>query len=188
MITRAQKQKITDGLIEKFNKAQGVYVLDYQSINVEDLTNFRRKLSAEGVDFQVAKNTLMKRALKEVESFDFPDEKLTGQSAVAFSYDDPVAPAKLIKDYLEKEKKERPVLKVASIEGQLYDGSKLAELAKMPSREDMIAGIVGSLDAPMRGIVGALDQAEPLVRTVAAVTRDLISVIHAVAEKQNEAA
>lgn len=188
MITRAQKKEIIDGLVDKFSRAQGVYVLDYQSIDVEDLTNFRRKLGAEGIDFQVAKNTLVKRALNEAGTFELPEEKLKGQSAVAFGYDDPVAPAKLIKDYLDKEKKERPVLKVASIEGQIYDGSKLGDIAKLPSREDMIAGIIGSLDAPMRGIVGALDQTGPLVRTVAAVTRDLISVIHAVAEKQNKAA
>lgn len=188
MITRAQKQEIIEGLIEKFQRASGVYVLNYEKMPVDQLTNFRRKLSAEGIDVQVAKNTLIVRAMSEVEGIDIPKEMLVGQSILAFGYDDPILPAKLIKEFMTKGKTERPALKAVSIEGTIYDSTQLEHVSKLPSREDMIAGIIGSLGAPISGIVGALDQATPLVRTVAAVTRDLISVIEAVAKKQNNAA
>lgn len=188
MITRAQKQQITDELISKFKDAQGVYVLNYEKMSVDELTAFRRKLTAEGIGVKVAKNTLIVRAMNEVDNLNIPEEKLAGQSILAVGFDDPIAPAKLIKEYLDKGKTDKPVLKVASIDGQIFDGSELAKIAKLPSREDMIAGIIGSLASPMQGIVGALDQATPLVRTVSAVTSDLINVIYAVAEKQNEAA
>jgi large subunit ribosomal protein L10 len=188
MITRAQKQEIIDGLVEKFQKASGVYVLNYEKMPVAQLTDFRRKLTEEGIDVQVAKNTLIVRAMNEVDGIDIPEEMLVGQSILAFGYDDPVLPAKLIKEFLSKGKTERPALKVVSIEGQIYDSTQLDVVANLPTREDMIAGIIGSLNAPISGIVGALDQATPLVRTVSAVTRDLISVIDAVAKKQNKAA
>ncbi len=188
MITRAQKQEIIDGLIEKLKKASGVYVLNYEKMSVDVLTSYRRTLTDKGIDVQVAKNTLLVRAMNEVEGIDIPKDMLAGQSILAFGYDDPILPAKLTQEFLKKGKTEKPALKVVSIEGQIYGSTKLDAVAALPSREDMIAGIVGSLGAPMSGIVGALDQATPLVRTVSAVTRDLISVIDAVAQKQNKAA
>lgn len=177
MISRQKKEEIVSELTEKLGRVSGLYVLNYEGLKVADAINVRRAFKAKGIDFKVAKNNLIKRALGVTEGLEVPDDKLIGMTALVFGYDDPVAPAKILKEYLEKEKKEIPALKAAVIEGQLYDGSRLKELAALPSREDMIAGIIGSLDAPISGIVGSIN----------AVVRDLASVIEEVA-KQKDAA
>lgn len=186
MITRTKKQEIVDELLEKFRKASGVYLVDFTGITVEEAIELRRSFRKVGVDYQVAKNTLIKRALSEIEDINIPDEKFFGPSGVAFGYDDPVAPSKVIYDFFKEH--EKPVLKVASIEGQIYDGSQLKDITKLPTREDMIAGIVGSLHAPTSGIVRSLSSpAEGIVGALGNVTRDLVNVIYEVAKKQNAA-
>jgi len=102
------------------------------------------------------------------------DTALKGSSAIVFAYDDPIAPAKVIRKYFEKDK--RPELKIAIIEGQSFDGSQLKAVSELPTREDMIAGIVGSIHAPISGIVGAIN----------AVMRDVASLVEEVAKKQGK--
>ena len=102
-------------------------------------------------------------------------DKLVGPTGIAFSYDDAVAPARIIKKF--KEKSGKLALKAAVLEKQVFDGSQLDQLSKLPTRKDLMAGVVGSLQAPIAGIVGA----------IAAVMRDLVYVIDAI-EKKKQAA
>ena len=95
-----------------------------------------------------------------------------GPTGIAFSYEDPSVPAKIIKKFSDKTGKLQ--LKVAVVEKQIYDATKLGQLANMPTRKDMIASILGSVQAPISGIVGAIN----------AIARDLVYVIDAVEKKK----
>jgi large subunit ribosomal protein L10 len=99
-------------------------------------------------------------------------EGLKGPTGVAFSYDDPVAPAKIIQKFSEKHKKLK--LKICVIEHEVYDGSRLDEIARIPSRTEVIAGILGCIQSPLVGVPA----------TVNAVIRELVSVIDEVGKKK----
>ncbi len=99
-------------------------------------------------------------------------DRLAGPTGVAFAFEDPVAPAKIIQKFAEKHKKLS--LKACVIEHQVYDGSRLDEIARIPTRLELIAAMLGSLEAPIAGIPG----------TVAAVLRELVSVIDEVGKKK----
>ena len=172
MITIQKKRETVAALTEKFKRASGFYLVDFMGMKVDFSIRFRRELRKKGIDYQVAKNTLIKRALVEVGDFKIPEVIFTKATGVVFAYDDPVAPAKVIKEISEKT--ELPKLKAAVIEGQYYDGSQLKLLASLPSKPELISGILGSLDAPILGIVGAIN----------AVLRDVAYLVEEVAKKQ----
>ncbi|MDP2364420.1 MAG: 50S ribosomal protein L10, partial [Ignavibacteria bacterium] len=155
MITIQKKRETVAALTEKFKRASGFYLVDFMGMKVDYSIRFRRELRKKGVDYQVAKNSLIQRALVEIGDFKIPDVIFTKATGVVFAYDDPVAPAKIIRDISEKT--ELPKLKAAVIEGQYYDGSQLKLLASLPSKPELISGILSSLDAPISGIVGAIN-------------------------------
>jgi large subunit ribosomal protein L10 len=175
MITKQQKQEKVATLVEKFKASSVVYLINFERLTVAETTEFRRKLKAKEIEMIVAKNTLVKIAAKEVGGFDIPNDLYFGQTAILFSDGSPSEPAKIIKEYFDKI--ERPALKAAVVEGVVYDNTKLKELSTLPTREDMIAGIIGSIHAPISGIVGSVN----------AVMRDLANVIEEVAKKQSAA-
>jgi large subunit ribosomal protein L10 len=121
---------------------------------------------------KVAKNTLILRALAEVGGYEFEDSKLAGQTAVIFGGSDPVAPAKIIRQFFEKG--EKPKLKLAFVEGMVFEASQLKQVSELPTREDMIAAMIGSIHAPISGIVGSIN----------AVMRDVASLVEEVAKKK----
>ncbi|MCX7735906.1 MAG: 50S ribosomal protein L10 [Candidatus Kapabacteria bacterium] len=172
MVTQEKKRQIVAELVEKFRKAQGFYLVDFMGMNVESAVVFRRDLKKSSMELKVAKNTLIKRALSEIGSFNIPEAKYKGATGVIFGYDDPVAPAKVIKDQFEKNN--IPSLKAAVIEGVYYDGSQLKQLASLPSKPQLIAGILGSLTSPVSGIVGSIN----------AVLRDVAYLVEEVAKKK----
>lgn len=176
MITRKRKEELLAELKETFSQASSYFLVDFKGMNVEETIAFRRELKSKGIKYKVAKNTLIARALSELGKEALPADKLKGETAIAFAYDDPVAPSKIIKQSFEKNNK--PVLKAAVIEGQFYDGSRLKELASLPSKADIMASILGSLNSPISGIVGSLN----------AVMGGLASVIEEVAKKRHSAA
>ncbi len=130
------------------------------------------------VDYRVIKNTLIKKALEQCSNTKFTGqidklvENLKGATGVVFAYEDPVSPAKIIKKFFEK--LEKPKLKVALVESIAYDKSKLNELASLPTKPEIISSIIGSLHAPISGIVNVID----------AVMRDMASVIEEVSKKK----
>ncbi|MDQ1266991.1 MAG: large subunit ribosomal protein [Bacteroidota bacterium] len=172
MVTKEKKRQIVAELIEKLKNTTGLYVYDFAKMTVADTIAFRKLLKDKGFEARVAKNTLIKRAIDEVGGFDIPAKNMFGQSGLIFSYTDPVAPAKIFRQYIEK--RETPVLKAAVIEGSFYDGSQLKQLAELPTREEMISSIIGSIAAPISGIVGS----------VGAVMRDIAYLVEEVAKKQ----
>ena len=120
----------------------------------------------------MVKNTLARKALEQLTGYDRVFDKLVGPTGIAYSYDDPSTPAKIIKKFSEKTGKLQ--LKIAVVEHQIYDAAKLEQLANIPTRKEMIAAILGCLNAPASGIVGAVN----------AVTRDLVYVLDAIEKKK----
>ncbi len=169
---RSEKEAIIAEVAEKASKSVAIYFADFSTMTVAEETELRREFRKNGVEYTVVKNTLIRKALEQLQGYDHVFDKLVGPTGVAFSYDDPSAPAKIIKKFSEKAGKFK--LKAAVIEKQLYDGSKLDQLASMPSRKDMIASIIGSVQAPASGIVNAIN----------AVMRDLVLVIDAIEKKK----
>jgi large subunit ribosomal protein L10 len=170
---RSEKEAIIAEVVEKAARAVAMYFADFSKLTVAEETELRREFRKSGVEYNVVKNTLARKALQQLTGYDRVYDKLVGPTGIAFSYDDPSAPAKIIKKYSEKLGKFK--LKAAVIEKQVYDATKLNELANMPSRKDMIAAILGSLQAPASGIVGAIN----------AVARDLVYVLDAIEKKKS---
>jgi len=172
MITKQRKQVLVTELADRFRKASGFYLVDFVGMNVVDSNRIRQVFKKMNVDFRVAKNTLVLRALKEVGDYQLPSEIFRGQTAIIFSYNDPVSPAKTLKEQIDKFNK--PIFKGAYIDGQFFDAKQLKTVASLPTKQDIMTSIVGSLHAPISGIVGSIN----------AVMRDLASVIEEVAKKQ----
>ncbi len=169
---RSEKEQIIAGVQEKIARAKGMFLTDFQGITVEQVTELRREFRKSGIDYQVVKNTLARKALENVTGFDAVYKNLAGPTGIAFSYDDPISPAKIIKKFADKTEKLR--CKACVIDKQVYEGSRLDEFAKLPSRNEVISAIIGSVQSPASGIVGVLN----------AVARDLVSVIDAIEKKK----
>ncbi len=173
-MTKERKEEIVAELTELIGGAQSIFSVDFTGLNVADTMRLRREFKQKGISYRVAKNTLVRRALSNVGGYEQDVfDRLVGQTGIALGYDDPAAPARVLDAFIDP-KVDRPKLNFAVVEGRIYDGGELKTLATMPSREDVIAGIVGSIHAPISGIVGAVN----------AVMRDLASVIEEVAKAQ----
>jgi large subunit ribosomal protein L10 len=171
-MNRNEKSEIISEIKELLESSSAVYLTDYHGINVEDISSLRTQFRNEGVRYRVFKNTLVKRALDESGKYDKIADHLTGMTGFAFATNNPLAPAKIINKYFGD--KEKLSLKACYVEGEYFDGSQLKALATLPSKNELIAGIMGSLNSPVSGIVGAIN----------AVMRDLVSVVEQISQKQ----
>jgi large subunit ribosomal protein L10 len=171
-MNKSEKEQMVAEIQEKVAKAQGMFFTNFAGINVAQMTELRNEFRKAGVEFRVVKNTFAKKALQNVSGYDGVLSKLVGQTGIAFAYADAAAPAKIIKKF--KEKNDKFSLKAAVVEKQVYDGTQLNVLASLPSRSEIIAGILGSLNSPITGVVGS----------IGAVLRDLAGVIDAIEKKK----
>ncbi len=172
---RSEKEAIVAEVTDKASRATAMYFADFTRLTVEEETDLRREFRKAGVEYTVVKNTLVKKALEQVKGYDSVLTKLVGPTGIAFTYDDVAAPARIIKKFSDKTGKF--ALKAAVLERVVYDGSKLEAIAKMPSRKEIIASILGSLQSPIAGVLGVLQ----------AIPRDLVNVLDAI-EKKKQAA
>lgn len=153
------KSAVVAEIAEKFEKAASVIVVDYKGLTVEQVTDLRSQMREAGVDYKVYKNTLVRRAASQIEGdvyANFNDELLVGPNAIAFGYEDAVAPARVLKAFMDKNP-DKITLKMGVVEGEFYDEAKIVYLASIPSREELIAKLLGSLKAPMSNFVYLLD-------------------------------
>lgn len=173
---KLNKQKITEELTGMIENSDALYFTDFTGMSVSDVNDLRAEFYKSNINYKVVKNTLALRALKNSTKFSDASEKLSGYlkgpTSIVFAQDDVVAPAKILKKFFEKG--EKPKLKVAFVESTVYDSGKLNQLASLPSKTEIIAGILGSLNSPISGIVGSIN----------ALMRDLSSVIEEVAKKK----
>jgi large subunit ribosomal protein L10 len=169
---RTEKERIVAEVVGIVGRARGMFFTDFSGLTVEQATELRREFRKSGIDYKVVKNTLIQTALESVTGYDRVFDKLVGPTGVAFAFDDPVGPAKIIQKFAEKHKKLS--LKVCVLEKEVYDGSKLGELAKLPTRKEIMASILGSVESPMAGVPNVL----------LAVLRDLVTVIDEIEKKK----
>ncbi len=157
-IKKAQqdKQLIIDEIKEKISKAKSAVVIDYIGINVEQADSMRKNLREADIDYTVYKNTLFKRAIEGTE-FEQLGEVLEGPSAFALSYDDVTAPARVLNKSIKEF--DKMSFKAAIVEGTFYDADGVKALANIPSREELVAKFMGSIQSPV----------SKAVRTIAAI-------------------
>ncbi len=148
-----QKKQVVAELVEKLKSAQAGVLVDYRGLTVEEDTNLRRKLREAGVEYKVVKNTLTRFAANEI-GLTGLDNELNGPTALAISAEDPVAPAKVISEFAKSN--ECLKIKAGFLDGSVISIDEIKTLAKTPSRETLIAQVMGSLNAPISNLVRTL--------------------------------
>ncbi len=175
-MNKEQKVNAVKEIRELIEASESMYLTDFTGLTVEQVNELRKEFYKSEIKYKVVKNRLTARALKDSgkysSHYDLLNETLNGPTGIIFTSKDPVAPAKIIKKFAEKT--EKPKLKLAIVENEVYDSKQLNQLASLASKEELIASILGSLNSPASGIVGSLN----------AVMRDLFSVIEEVAKKK----
>ncbi len=150
------KKQVVGEIVKKFQGAQSVMIVKYSGLTVEQATALRAQFRANGVEYCVLKNTLVRRALGELGIAGL-DEALNGPSAFAFGMSDPVSPAKIISDFITKNKTEAIEIKAGLLGAELMSSEQIKSLASMPSREVLLSRLVGSLQSSIAGFVRVLD-------------------------------
>ena len=149
----AKNIKHVDELTEKLGRAKGVYLTDYIGLNVQDITDLRREFYANDVEYMVAKNTLLKLAANNT-NLSGLDSFLNGSTAIAFSYEDPTAPARVIKKFTKDN--DLPKVKGIIIDGNIIDGSEFDRIANLQTKDESLAKLVVLLQSPLMKLVWAL--------------------------------
>ncbi|MCX7842029.1 MAG: 50S ribosomal protein L10 [Clostridia bacterium] len=166
-----QKKEVVREISEKIKSAKAMVFADYRGLTVEQDTELRNALRKAGVEYKVVKNTLTRFAAKE-NGLDALDSYLNGPTSLALSETDPVAPAKVMAEYAKKFDKLE--LKVGVVEGRIIDIEGVKALAELPSREVLIAKVLGGFNAPISGLVNVLNGN----------IRGLVVALNAIAEKK----
>ena len=167
MATKEFKSEKIDAIKAKIEKAQVAIITEYKGLSVEEITKLRRELQKSGGDYMVTKNTLAKIAIKGT-GYEALAEKLSGPIALAFGFEDPVSPAKALSQFI-KETKKCEILG-AVLDGKLLTDKETKALANLPSKAELYAKMLGSINSPASGIVGSINAVmSQLTRTMAAV-------------------
>ena len=145
-VLEAKKSVVTE-IADKLKASATVVVVDYRGLNVSQVTELRKTLRDQGIDFKVYKNSMSRRATEQV-GLEGLNEHLTGPNAIAFSTDDVVAPAKILNDFAKKN--EQLEIKAGVIEGAIASAEEVKALAELPSREGLLSMLLSVLQAPMR--------------------------------------
>ena len=150
---RPEKEEIIARLREQFQNSSSVICVDFRGVNVDKITKFRRELRDLSVNYQVVKNTLTRRAIAETE-YQNLDQFLVGPTGIIFCPEDVAASAKVVTKFAEGEAALQ--IKGGIVEGTVFDAEGIKKVATLPSRQELLAELVGSLQAPLTGLVGVL--------------------------------
>jgi len=170
---KPEKVEIVRDVTERFRSSTAVYFVDYQGLTVAEISALRRKLKEKQAELKVAKNTLLRIALLDAELGEAP--VLVGPTGVVIAHEDPVISLKVIMEFA----KDKPNLKAKGglMDHAFYDQAQVLAISQLPSKKEMLAQIIGSLQAPAFNLVWAL-------RGVAA---GLVYTLQAIAEKPQDA-
>ena len=149
------KQPIVDEIKGHVEKASSIVLVDYRGLTVEQDTKLRKELREAGVVYKVYKNTLLKRAFEGTDSSQL-DVDLEGPAAVAFSYEDATAAARIMSNFAKQAKELE--IKSGVVEGTYYDAKGMNVIATIPSREELISKLLGSLQSPITNFARVLNQ------------------------------
>lgn len=155
-MTKQEKNQALAELTEKFASNNIFYITDASSLTVEAINKFRRKCFDNGIEFRVAKNTLIRKALEAQEGADYSEvyKALHGPTSIMFS-SVAKSPAVVLKDF--REGNDKPILKVAYIESSVFSGDdQITPLTKLKSKDELIGEIIGLLQSPAKNVVSAL--------------------------------
>lgn len=159
-MTREEKAQIIEKLTEKFKENNHFYITDTGGLSVKEVNDFRRKCFEKGIEYQIAKNTLIKKALENIDSdFSplFEKNALKGFSGIMFSKENGKEPASIIKNHKRKDKDANPRLKAASIEYDIFIGHENLELLlNIKSKNELIGDVIGILQSPAKNVISAL--------------------------------
>lgn len=175
-LTRERKEELVEAMASELGAAQAIIVTHYRGLDVAELTELRGKLRASGASYHVIKNRLLRRAFALAELEAPPDELLTGPTAVAVLGEDLSGPSKAILEFAKKHEMLQVIGGIMS--NQPMDAKGVEALSKLPTRDELLAQIVGVIQAPQRNLVSLL----------AAPARDLARVIDAKVKKDEAAA
>ncbi len=167
----AEKKQIVSDLTDKLKKAKSAVLVDYLGLTVEQDTALRIEFSKAGVDYTVVKNTMMSFAADNVGLSDLKAH-LKGPTAIAISYDDLVAPARVVA--ANAKKYDVMEIKIGILEGEIIDVAQVRALADLPSKDVLISIVLGTMNAPIRGLATVLN----------GTIRALATALNAVAEQK----
>lgn len=171
--TRSQKKAIVKDLSQKLGKMNAAVFATYKGIKVLETEDLRKKLYDAGAEYQVVKNSLLKLALKDTHS-SLPFEDFSGQVSVVMGFTDEIAPARILAQFA----KEHSQIQILSgmLGKELIDKDKVMELAMLPTKEQLLARLLGSINAPVSNFVGVL-RAE---------VSSVVHVLSAISKKKEE--
>ena len=171
-MNKTEKVESISQIKELVEKSDAIFLVDYHGVNVADINEIRRSFLKEGITYKVFKNTLFKKALEDLGSHEKFNDLLVGMTGFVFAGENYVTAAKIIKKQGEAIKKFP--LKGCYLESEFIEGDKLDMIASMPTKSEIMAGIVRGVAGPATGIVGTLN----------AVMRDLVSVVDEISKKK----
>jgi len=154
VLSKDCKKEILQDLIVKLKESKGVVLTDYKGMNVFQINSLRNELRENKVEFKVVKNTLMEKACEELNVKDLTKD-LIGCTAIAFSSDNGVAPARLLKEYFKKNKIDLKI-KSGLIDGRVFDPEKIMEIASLPLKDVLMAQVVAGIRFPLYSLVFTL--------------------------------
>jgi len=166
-LDRKEKKKIVTDLNERLGKACGIFLIDYQGLNVDELTKLRHRLREEDIEFQVVKNRLLLIASQDTDTVVLKDY-FTGPCALAITYDDLVTPAKVLNKFVQENKALE--IKIGQINGKVVELPAIKRLAQLPSREVLLSQLLFSLSGVQTSFVRLLSE----------MPRRLVNVLEAV--------
>jgi large subunit ribosomal protein L10 len=173
-MNRTEKEVIVQELSQRLNESSAAFLADYRGINVDQATALRRELTNAGVEYRVVKNNLLKLAAQGTPAESLQDY-CAGPTAIALAGADPVAPAKILSKFAKDI--EAFELKAGVLSGKPITIAEISALAEMPSREELLAKALASMNAPATNFVG----------TLAAIPRSLVQVLNAIAQSKEAA-
>jgi len=170
-MARPEKEQVVAEFDEYIGRSQSVYVADYQGLNVSQISELRAQLRVHGIKMRVAKNSLVKRAL-EARGFGELAATLSGPNAFVFGFDDPVVPARILRDFKKKAKTEKPVVRGFVVDGTFMPAARFDAVSDLPRKDELVARVVGSIQAPLSNFVFTLH----------GIIREFIGTVDALAE------
>lgn len=163
-------------LTERLKDAKAIVLVDYKGINIEEVDQLRQRMRNSKIDYFVAKNTFIKRALNSMD-ITLLDEELVGPTAVAVSKEDEVGPARELASFVKDVMSDKsfPTFKIGYIDGKIFDKQDLAYLAKLPSKEQLLGMVLSGFNAPINN----------LVFTLQAVVNKFVYAVDAIAKQKS---
>ncbi|TCT14053.1 LSU ribosomal protein L10P [Natranaerovirga pectinivora] len=150
-----QKSSVVNEIKANIEGAQSIVLVDYRGLTVEQDTELRKNLREAGITYKVYKNTMMRFAFKGTE-FESLNDDLAGPSAIAISKDDATAPARVLSETAKKYTKLE--FKCGVVDGQYYDGEGIKLIASIPSRDELLGKLLGSIQSPITNLARVLNQ------------------------------